>query len=112
MNEALCAGLFGGLDDRKCAGDIAGFKPGFIRCIDHSGNVQDHIGASAQICEARRVVQRAAHPCYTRTIILLAPCQGARIISVSHHQIEHPATDKSGRAGDRDSFLQGCSHCG
>ena len=47
MNEALCSCLFGGFDDSQSAGNIAFLKPGPVRCIHDSGNMQDYIGAAA-----------------------------------------------------------------
>ena len=100
------AGLARRVDDVGGAADIDRLEGGAARGVDQPGDVDDGVGALAQLGEAVGAVERAVDP-VDPVSAPPAAGQGADLVALRARGPQHVRSDEAGAAGHR----QGCG-CG
>jgi hypothetical protein len=100
-HEAFDPGRLRGNDQRFGAGDVAEVEAHRIGRVDHSGDVQDGLGAFDEPGQRGDIGELAADPLDALAWRLLAPRQHAQRQAPAARFVDHRLPDEAGAAGDR-----------
>ena len=96
-----------GVDHRRGAADIDRLEAGAVGRVDQAGDVDDRVGAGAQLGQAVGPVERALDP--VDPLLGRPPAAGERAELVAGRAggAEQMAADEAGPAGDRERAVRG-----